>query len=146
MTTTPMHLGDAELDDDHDRFHTLVEHLQLSVSRAAQLASVDALRLHAGAHFATEDAQLRAMGGGNAQCHLDEHAAVLKSLDDVRRVLLGDGHSVQTKQTLVQRLGEQLADWLPYHVQEMDAAVATARARARFGGAPVHISRTAVGR
>jgi predicted AAA+ superfamily ATPase len=50
------------------------------------LASLDALQAHASEHFALEDQELRQMRDGNAE-HLDEHAAVLKSMDEVRGIV-----------------------------------------------------------
>jgi hemerythrin len=69
---------------------------------------------------------------------------VLKSLDEVREVLLGGEVGAEAKALLVQRLATQLLEWLPHHVQEMDAGVATHRARQRFGGAPIKMARREV--
>ena len=138
--TSSLHLGDAALDQDHARLQELIERLQ-QASSADVVPALDALREHARRHFTVEDADLRAMNDGNAQCHLDEHGAVLKSLDEVREVLVGDQVEATGKALLVQRLASQLLDWLPHHVQEMDAGVATHRSKQRFGGAPVQIAK-----
>ena len=139
-TQAPPHLGDTVLDADHARLHQCIGAL-LQAPDTGQVAALDALRACAAEHFAAEDDDLRRMGDGNSQCHLDEHGAVLKSLDEVREVLTGDQVDAAGKSHLVWRLGLQLADWLPHHVQEMDEAVARHRVKQRFGGAPVRIAK-----
>lgn len=142
MDNSGLILGDESLDRDHDLLHDLIVRL-LNASPDGLVPALDALRACASQHFAAEDENLRAMKDGNVQCHLDEHGNVLKSFDEVREVLIGKGHPPQAKQRLVQSLSVQLLEWLPHHVQEMDAGVATWRSKQRFGGAPVQISRSA---
>ena len=89
-------------------------------------------------HFGFEDDHLRHVGDANATCHLDEHAAVLRSLDEVGAVL---ARPEPAPRDLTRRLATELLRWLPEHVQVMDAGIATARTRERFGGGPVQITR-----
>lgn len=140
MERSELKLGEETLDRDHEELHALITSL-LGAPVDGMVTALDALRVHAAQHFASEDEHLRDMKDGNANCHLDEHANVLKSLDEVRDVLVGPAHPQETKQRLVQSLSVQLLDWLPHHVQEMDAGVATYRSKRRFGGAPVKVSR-----
>ncbi len=140
MEMSKLSLGEETLDREHKQLHVLITRL-LGAPADDIVAALDALRAHAEQHFALEDEHLREMKDGNAQCHLDEHANVLKSFDEVREVLVGPAHPPETKQRLVQSLSVQLLDWLPHHVQEMDAGVATYRSKQRFGGAPVLVSR-----
>jgi len=140
MSNSELTLGDETLDRDHVRLHELILDL-MNAPPEGLVPALDALRAHAGQHFAAEDENLREMKDGNAQCHLDEHGNVLKSFDEVREVLVGDTVTPEVKQRLVQSLTVQLLDWLPHHVQEMDAGVAIFRSKQRFGGAPVQISR-----
>lgn len=139
-TQAPPSLGDTVLDADHALLHQRIREL-LEAPAASHVAALDALRASAAGHFGAEDEDLRRMGDGNSQCHLDEHGAVLKSLDEVRDVLAGDRLDAAGKAQLVRRLGMQLLDWLPHHVQEMDEAVARHRVKQRFGGAPVRIAK-----
>ena len=82
----PLTLGDSVLDEDHLRLEDLV--LQLRDAPLDEVSRrLEAVREHASRHFALEDIELRAMADGNAKCHLDEHAAVLNSLDEVMVVL-----------------------------------------------------------
>ena len=128
-------LGDAELDDDHARLEELARHLRDVPSEIVR--GIEALCDHAYLHFEMEDSVLRIMKDGNAQCHMDEHAAVLKSLDEVRQRLSHHGMTEDAKSLLARRLATQLLDWLPRHVHEMDASVASHRSKLRFGGSPV---------
>lgn len=91
MNTAPLpsglpQLADRRMNDEHDEFLRLI--LLFQCAGPPQLmGTLDKLRGHAGMHFASEDEDLRQLRGSNADCHLDEHAAVLKSLDEVREVL-----------------------------------------------------------
>ncbi|UUZ64578.1 hypothetical protein LP417_06275 [Polaromonas sp. P1-6] len=88
-----------------------------------------------------EDADLRRMGGHNATCHLGEHAAVLKSLDEVHSILSDSVTAPELGQRLVVSLTLELQRWLPEHVREMDAGLAAVRSQSRLGGAPVRLAR-----
>jgi hemerythrin-like metal-binding protein len=140
MSSEDLVLGDVNLDADHQQLDTHIRQL-LQASPQQQPAILAALRAHAAQHFATEDEDLRIIKGGNATCHIDEHASVLKSLDEVSEALGSTEWTDEAKQDMVQRLATQLLGWLPYHVQEMDTGVATWRARQRLGGVPMQIQR-----
>ena len=128
------------LDEDHLRLEDLV--LQLRDAPLDEVSRrLEAVREHASRHFALEDIELRAMADGNAKCHLDEHAAVLNSLDEVMVVLTQVDVAAEKKALLINRLATELHVWLPGHVHEMDAGVASHRSKQRFGGAPVKIAR-----
>ena len=136
----PLTLGDSVLDEDHLRLEDLV--LQLRDAPLDEVSRrLEAVREHASRHFALEDIELRAMADGNAKCHLDEHAAVLNSLDQVMVVLTQVDVAAEKKALLINRLATELLVWLPGHVHEMDAGVASHRSKQRFGGAPVKIAR-----
>jgi hemerythrin-like metal-binding protein len=137
--TNDLALGDPRLDADHAEIQRLTERLA-EAPPAGLVDALQALRDHASEHFAIEDQDLREMKDGNASCHLDEHAAVLASLAAVcERV--GPAPAAPESQDMVSRLVAELRRWLPEHVQQMDAAVATSRTKKRLGGAPVVLSR-----
>jgi hemerythrin len=138
--TEPLALGDSMLDRDHADLSRLVQALK-TASGGAAVAALDALRAEAGEHFDREDADLRRLGGNNATCHLDEHAAVLLSLDEVRAILCSVATTPETAQRLIASLALELQRWLPEHVSEMDASLAAVRCRSRFGGAPLRLAR-----
>ena len=133
-------LGDPMLDGDHARLLDLVRALASSGHNA--MPALEALRTEAREHFGREDAELRTLGGNNAVCHLDEHAAVLKSLDEVHLILGETATTRAMEQQLVFSLSLELLRWLPEHVREMDAGLAAVRTKSRFGGAPLRISRS----
>jgi hemerythrin-like metal-binding protein len=119
MTEAPA-LGDPTPDADHAKLADLVDRLA-AAKGADVLASLDALQAHASEHFALEDQELRQMRDGNASCHLDEHAAVLKSMDEVRGIVAAGPDSTESAH-LVARLTAESRRWLPEHVTAMDAA------------------------
>ena len=138
----PPVLGDAMLDQDHAELFRLVQAL-LHTSGGTAVAALDRLRVEAGEHFDREDADLRRLGGNNASCHLDEHAAVLSSLDEVHSILRDPATPPETAQRLVASLALELQRWLPEHVEAMDTGLAVVRSRSRFGAAPLKFARAA---
>src|SRR5690606_12439666 len=88
-----------------------------------------------------EDADLRRLGGNNASCHLDEHALVMKSLDEVLALLRNPATSPERANQLISSLSMELLRWLPEHISEMDSGLASVRSKARFGGAPMLFTR-----
>ena len=138
----PLTLGDPTMDAHHAELLTLSQAFRDSVADTAAAArALDALRSHAREHFAFEDGELTQLGGPDMQCHLDEHSAVLGSLDEVHAILVDPDTTRETVERLVLSLSAELLRWLPEHVHYMDVAVATARIKARLGGMAVRISR-----
>lgn len=130
-------LGFAAMDDEHRDFVVVLQALQ-----AAKLADADtvAARLdefitHARRHFAAEDAWMTDTAFPPRQCHIDEHAAVLKSLDEVR-ALVARGRTEH-----VPSLAAALADWFPRHAQHLDSALASWMCQQRFDARPVVLRR-----
>ncbi len=137
MTTSiSLTLGDPALDQEHAELQRLIDALR-QAAPAQVPAALDALKAHASLHFEREDAELRKLGDANATCHLDEHAAVLQSLGEVRAAL----DQPAPPAGMVARLVAELVRWLPEHVQVMDAGIAAVRTKERLGGAPVLITR-----
>jgi hemerythrin len=86
---------------------------------------------HARRHFAEEDLAMRESAYGSAGCHVDEHAAVLKSVAEVG-VALAAGHP-----HVVRAFARALVDWFPQHASVMDMGLARWLVQRRLGGAPV---------
>jgi hemerythrin len=128
-------LGDPKLDADHEELLRLIEQLAAAPPERV-VQALRALQAHATEHFTMEDIDLRDMKDGNATCHIDEHAAVLKSLEEVCVQAAPEPASERSQDMLV-RLVAELRRWLPVHVLEMDAAVASSRTKKRLGGAPI---------
>lgn len=132
----PIRLGDTQLDDDHAELFRLSRSL-LDVSSDGALHALESILQEARDHFAREDADLHRLGGNNAICHIDEHACVLKSLNEVHGMLRDPATSPELAMRLVSSLSLELLRWLPVHVSEMDAGLAAVRSKCRFGGVAV---------
>lgn len=130
-------VGHAGMDDTHHEFVECVDAL-LCASDAQQSAALDAFEDHARRHFREEDEAMRDSAYGSAGCHVDEHAAVLKSLDEVRAALAEGRHDV------VRAFAHALADWFPRHAQVMDLGLARWLNQRRLGGSPVSIQKRPV--
>lgn len=127
-------VGHGTMDDTHREFVDCVDAL-LRAGNAQQAAALDAFEDHARRHFQEEDDAMRDSAYGSAGCHVDEHAAVLKSLGEVRAVLAEGRHDV------VRGFARALADWFPQHAQVMDLGLARWLNQRRLGGSPVVIQK-----
>jgi len=127
-------VGHEEMDETHREFVLCVDAL-LRASDAQLAARLDALAEHAKRHFAEEDEAMRRGAYNAGGCHVEEHAAVLKSLDEVR-VALREG-----RPAVVRAFAEALADWFPEHARVMDLGLARWMVQQRLGGAPILIRR-----
>lgn len=133
-------LGDTELDREHALFELHIRMLAGAPQQEAVHVLKD-LRAHAADHFEKEDAEIRRLKPSNGQCHLDEHAAVLKSLDEVIARLSSPATDADLAERLRVSLASELMRWLPEHVNEMDYAIAKSRAHEAYGGCVIKISR-----
>lgn len=134
--TIPL-VGEARFDASHLHLHRLISALA-DAADADPAKALDALRRELTTHFAQEDDELRRLGTAENACHLDEHAAVLRSLGEV------DAELARGNTVVVRRFAHAMRDWLPEHVQEMDLRLARQLFRQRTGGAPIRIARNAL--
>ncbi|MFZ4287744.1 bacteriohemerythrin [Variovorax sp. HJSM1_2] len=111
-------VGHAQLDEEHQAFAQLLAAL-LAAPDDSLAVCLDELISHASAHFAEEDAWMRRLNFPAQQCHMDEHAAVLRSALGVRQRL--NGGEIQP----ARRFAAELAAWFPPHVQHLDSALAS---------------------
>ena len=125
-------LGHDAMDGTHREFVACVDTL-LRAEDNALAAALDAFAEHARRHFAEEDLAMQQTTYGSAGCHVDEHAAVLKSVDEVRAAL-AQGHT-----EVVHAFARALADWFPEHARVMDMGLARWLVQRRLGGSPVVI-------
>ena len=127
-------MGYGPMDEIHQEFVDLIS--QLETADDAQLpALLQAMQVHLQQHFSQEDDWMNGTAFPPRDCHIDEHAAVLKSVAEVREKLAqGD---VATCRSLV----AALADWFPGHATHLDSALAHWLFKQRFGGKPVVIRR-----
>ena len=127
-------MGHGPMDELHEEFVELIALLQ--TAEDSELPSLlQAMEAHLQHHFAEEDQWMLSTGFPPRDCHIDEHAAVLKSVAEVR-VKLADGDVA-----LCRDLTKALVDWFPGHATHLDSALAHWLSKQRFGGKPVVIRR-----
>ena len=127
-------MGHGPMDELHEEFVELIALLQ--TAEDSELPSLlQAMESHLQHHFAEEDQWMLSTGFPPRDCHIDEHAAVLKSVAEVR-VKLAEGNIA-----LCRDLTKALVDWFPGHATHLDSALAHWLSKQRFGGKPVVIRR-----
>jgi len=127
-------VGHDQMDQTHQEFVTCVDALLRAPDDALE-PRLQAFAEHAKRHFADEDEAMRSGAYNAGGCHIDEHAAVLRSLDEVQEALR------QGRPAVVRAFAEALAGWFPEHARVMDLGLARWRVQHRLGGAPVLIRR-----
>ncbi|MEN2429529.1 hemerythrin domain-containing protein [Comamonas sp. F1-6] len=127
-------MGHGPMDELHEEFVELIALLQ--TAEDSELPSLlQAMQTHLQHHFAEEDQWMLSTGFPPRDCHIDEHAAVLRSVAEVR-VKLAEGNVA-----LCRDLTKALVDWFPGHATHLDSALAHWLSKQRFGGKPVVIRR-----
>lgn len=127
-------LGFGPMDEVHEEFVNLVGAMQ--TARDEELAALlDAFAKHAQAHFDAENAWMVETDFPARECHIDEHAAVMRSVHQVRERLAGGDYAV------ARRLADELASWFPGHADYLDSALAHWMCKRRLGGKPVILRR-----
>jgi hemerythrin-like metal-binding protein len=127
-------LGYPPMDTVHAEFVDLVGRLERATD--AELAPLlEQFAAHTRAHFEMENTWMVETGFPPRECHIDEHAAVMKSVDAVRG-LLAQGDSA-----VCRRLVQELIGWFPAHAHHLDSALAHWISKLRTGGKPVVIRR-----
>ncbi len=125
-------VGVSSMDDTHLEFVECVDAM-LRADDAGLPQALRAFTEHARSHFGQEDRDMQASAYGSAGCHVDEHAAVLRSAEEVRLAL------EQGRPQVVRAFAQALADWFPEHARVMDLGLARWLVQRRLGGSPVVI-------
>jgi hemerythrin len=125
-------VGVAGMDDTHHEFVECVDAM-LQADDAGLQQALRGFIEHARSHFGQEDRDMQASAYESAGCHVDEHAAVLRSAEEVRLAL------EQGKHQVVRAFAQALADWFPEHARVMDLGLARWLVQRRLGGSPVVI-------
>jgi len=127
-------LGYAEMDAEHRDFVVCVQALQQA--EPAQVAErLAAFADHARRHFGAENAWMVDTDFPARDCHIDEHAAVLKSVEEVQ-ALVATGNTA-----IVRSLADELTRWFPGHADYLDSALAAWMAKRRWNAKPVILRR-----
>lgn len=127
-------LGEPQMDQVHQEFADLVGRMQQAADD--ELAPLlDAFATHTRAHFEMENQWMTETVFPPRECHIDEHAAVMKSVDEVR-ALVAQGNTA-----ICRSLIAELVLWFPSHAHHLDSALAHWMSKLRTGGKPVVIRR-----
>lgn len=128
-------LGHGGMDNTHREFVDCVAALQTAGDSELPecLASFEA---HAVEHFEQERRWMEGTAFPAAQCHVDEHTAVLNSVHEVQE-MLRNGASAQ----VARDLAHALANWFSGHADYMDASLSQWLIKRSHGGAPVVLRR-----
>jgi len=130
-------LGYPEMDAEHREFVQLVGLLQTAPD--AELGThLAAFEAHARRHFGSEDTWMETTAFPPRDCHQKEHAAVLKSLEEVQAL-----HAAFGRCDVVRSFADELARWFPGHADYLDSALAAWMSKRRHGGRPVVLKRHA---
>lgn len=128
-------LGHGAMDALHEEFVGLTR--QLQAASDAQLPQLlQAMERHLQQHFTEENQWMRETQFPPRDCHIDEHAQVLKSVHEVQELLAqGNVH-------VCRELVKALVEWFPGHATHLDSALAHWLSKQRFGGKPVVLRRS----
>ena len=130
-------LGYIPMDDTHKEFVELVNAMK-QASDDAFAAALDAFEKHAVRHFNEENAWMKATDFPSMDCHIDEYAAVLASVQGVQAM------EIEKKLSVGRGLVTALEEWFPGHADYLDSALAKWMVKQSFGGervAPVVLRR-----
>lgn len=119
------------MDDTHHEFVDCLNAL-LQAPDEGLLPALDAFIVHAQAHFGDEDEWMRSTEFPPRDCHIEEHAKVMASVQQVRQLLQEEGNV-----DVCRALAKALYDWFPGHVQQLDSALATWLVNRTHGGRPL---------
>ena len=123
-------LGFGEMDATHREFVERVEAL-MRADDASVPHALGALAEHLRSHFDEEREWMISTGFPSAACHLDEHDAVLRSVDEVQSLVAAGELRV------ARALAFELTRWFPQHTDAMDRGLAKWMVKARLGGEPI---------
>ncbi|HTH59838.1 MAG TPA: hemerythrin domain-containing protein [Paraburkholderia sp.] len=129
-------LGFTPMDEVHEEFYTVALKL-VTCTDATAAAALDAFEQHAVSHFSQEDEWMRTTNFPPRDCHVDEHAAVLKSVGEVKEAVAQQ----RAGAALVRDLGLHLFEWFPGHADYLDSALAAWMTKRTMGGKPVVLRR-----
>ena len=127
-------LGYRPIDETHEEFVDLVR--QMDAAADPDLAPLLALFAeHAKAHFDLENKLMVETEFPPRDCHIDEHAAVMKSIEEVLD-LVNQGQYAYGRSLI-----DELIRWFPSHADHLDSALAHWMCKRSLGGKPVVLRR-----
>lgn len=127
-------LGYTPIDEVHQEFVDLIGQMQRA-EEAALPDLLDRFAMHLRQHFEMENDWMVTTEFPPRECHMDEHAAVMASVEEVQALL------VQGDVAICHDLVAQLAQWFPQHADQLDSALAHWMFSRTMGGKPVVLRR-----
>jgi len=127
-------LGFGPMDAHHQAFVQSVSALQQAAD-ADLTARLHEVAEHLREHFEAEDRWMMDTAFPARDCHMDEHAAVMRSVLQVQ-ALLAQGDASECR-----RLASELARWFPGHADYLDSALSHWMFKQHSGGKPVVLRR-----
>lgn len=128
-------LGFDPMDQIHKEFVLTVDSLIRSSDESEIKSLLASIESHALKHFNTENQWMLESDFPAAECHIEEHAKVLASIQEVRE---------RFDAQLAKDLGLALMDWFPGHADYLDSALATWMVKRSFSGSPLVFRRNAI--
>lgn len=127
-------LGFLAMDYVHEEFDRLLAGVgEGNVGHWVELLAE--INAHLRSHFELEDRWMVETDFPPRDCHMDEHAAVLKSSCEVLALARERDFSAAPS------FFASLADWFPEHADHLDSALAAWMCKQRYGAKPVVIHR-----
>jgi len=123
-------LGYEPMDAVHREFVQLVDQLLRSAD-VDLYERLESFERHAQAHFSEERRLMESTQYPGSECHIDEHNAVLASVNQVLPLLKAG------RTDIARSLVAELARWFPQHAQYMDSSVAQWLVRRATGAYPL---------
>jgi len=130
-------VGYTPMDETHEEFYEVVFAL-VTCDPETLVKSITAVEAHTVSHFEQEDEWMRSTDFPPHDCHIDEHAAVLKSIREVKAGIEAGAMGVEHAHDL----GHHLFAWFPGHADYLDSALAAWLTKLRMGGKPVVLRRS----
>lgn len=127
-------LGYGPIDDEHRMFVETVHAMQ-TASDEEFASRLEVFAEHAKRHFDLENALMVETEFPARDCHIDEHAAVMSSVEQVREIV-AQGDVAEGR-----RLAAELERWFPGHADYLDSALAQWMCKRQLGGKPIVIKR-----
>lgn len=122
--------GFTLMDDIHEEFDTLVAQAS-DCADMNLLCQLELLKAHLHSHFGAEDRWMRETDFPAQDCHINEHAAVLQSAEEVYRLVCQGNFSIG------RAFVAELKAWFPRHADYLDSALAHWMCKRRLGGKPI---------
>ena len=128
-------LGFGPMDETHQEFVACIAAIQNAAPQDC-LVLMDQLLEHATTHFNQEDDWMITTGFPPRTCHMDEHAAVLASIQGVRAL------AIQGATEKCQPLANELARWFPSHADHLDSALSHWMCKIKYDAQPLVFKRS----